>query len=293
MDINQEDFLKYFFFFLDDDIDVRPRTFIFDDSDINLNDDIEINEDDDEIDDVVDLSLRDYGLTQKTLLINATKEAYKPKERDETIGKGYYLDESLSNDEFAVYKNEKNNDAIVGLRGTDLFDRGLKGAVKDIYDDIHIALLNRPSKSRISSTDTQFKKIINNLDDEGYERINISSHSLGGSIGNQLLKNNKNTENVKITNYRFNPGVVYLNPSTWKDYFFEKDDGRQMTFSTYNDPVSTMSAFMKKGETETRYTGLHSLDSFEVDETIKEKGMEKVKKRKEKQTEGDIFDDYL
>jgi len=122
----------------------------------------------------------------KDLHALVAKEAYaQPDQRAREI-QGYYLDDTLGDDENAVYRNPETQDVVQGLRGTQL-NAGWKTALGDLRNDIGVALPFLSRSSGLNARTDRAEKVFNDIAERYGRAPSLSGHSHGGSAGQRLL----------------------------------------------------------------------------------------------------------
>jgi hypothetical protein len=113
----------------------------------------------------------------KLSLHTALKNSYKPQN---TLGKGYILDDELSNDNQQVYVNrKKNNKLLVSVTGTH--------NLSDIGTDVYLGLGKLKDTNRYKEADSTLEKAKKKYNKS---KATIVGHSLGASIGSYIKKGN-------------------------------------------------------------------------------------------------------
>ena len=115
----------------------------------------------------------------KLSLHTALKNSYNPQK---TLGKGYILDDELSNDNQQVYVNrKKNNKLLVSVTGTRL------NKLSDIGTDVYLGLGKLKDTNRYKEAKSIYDKAKNK-----YNPLQSSAvgHSLGGTIANYIASGN-------------------------------------------------------------------------------------------------------
>ena len=113
----------------------------------------------------------------KLSLHTALKNSYNPQK---TLGKGYILDDELSNDNQQVYVNrKKNNKLLVSVTGT----RPTK--LQDIGTDIYLALGKLKDTNRYKEAESILEKSKKKYNKS---KATIIGHSLGSTIGSYIKK---------------------------------------------------------------------------------------------------------
>ena len=113
----------------------------------------------------------------KLSLHTALKNSYKPQN---TLGKGYILDDELSNDNQQVYVNrKKNNKLLVSVTGTH--------NLSDIGTDVYLGLGKLKDTNRYKEADSTLEKAKKKYNKS---KATIIGHSLGASIGSYIKKRN-------------------------------------------------------------------------------------------------------
>jgi len=115
----------------------------------------------------------------KLTLHTALKNSYDPQKN---LGKGYILDDELSNDNQQVYVNrKKNNKLLVSVTGTRL------NKLSDIGTDVYLGLGKLKDTNRYKEADATLEKAKKKYNKS---KATIVGHSLGASIGSYIKKGN-------------------------------------------------------------------------------------------------------
>lgn len=115
----------------------------------------------------------------KLSLHTALKNSYNPQK---TLGKGYILDDELSNDNQQVYVNrKKNNKLLVSVTGTRL------NKLSDIGTDVYLGLGKLKDTNRYKEADATLEKAKKKYNKS---KATIVGHSLGATIGSYIKKGN-------------------------------------------------------------------------------------------------------
>ena len=113
----------------------------------------------------------------KLTLHAALKNSYKPQK---TLGKGYILDDELSNDNQQVYVNrKKNNKLLFSVTGTH--------NLSDIGSDVYLGLGKLKDTNRYKEADSTLEKAKKKYNKS---KATIVGHSLGATIGSYIKKGN-------------------------------------------------------------------------------------------------------
>ena len=113
----------------------------------------------------------------KLSLHAALKNSYKPQK---TLGKGYILDDELSNDNQQVYVNRKKNIKLLfSVTGTH--------NLSDIGSDVYLGLGKLKDTNRYKEADSTLEKAKKKYNKS---KATIVGHSLGATIGSYIKKGN-------------------------------------------------------------------------------------------------------
>mmetsp|Transcript_10329 Transcript_10329/g.13425 ORF Transcript_10329/g.13425 Transcript_10329/m.13425 type:complete len:214 (+) Transcript_10329:301-942(+) len=114
---------------------------------------------------------------------------------------GYRLDDNRSGAETKTFYNPTTKDAVMAFRGTDLSDK--KRRMKDVYSDLHIAAGTQRKDKRFKQSNKRFRAM---AADDKYKdyKLNVTGHSLGGSLTDFVAKKNEDLVN---TAYAFSRGA--------------------------------------------------------------------------------------
>ena len=173
---------------------------------------------------------------EEDLARHAMKEVYENADNRRNIA-GYTLDTSLSTPEHLVYSNADS--ILFGIRGS--------SAVKDFVADGEIGL-----KSFTGWPDSLSDTLLNRYkrDEDIYQKIRqkypnhhitMSGHSLGNTLGMNILKNHPDDKNIKFFGYN-----GWIHPDYNKDkraYLTRQEGDLVSTFTPSNKSIgSTMGA---------------------------------------------------
>jgi hypothetical protein len=136
------------------------------------------------------------------------KEAYaQPNQRAKEI-QGYYLDDTIGDDENAVYRNPETQDVVQGLRGTQT-GAGWKTTLGDLRNDIGVALPFLSRSSGLNARTNRAEKVYNDIAERYGRAPALSGHSLGGSVAQRVL-GRVGKQNPETTASTFNMGTGLL-----------------------------------------------------------------------------------
>lgn len=147
---------------------------------------------------------------------------------------GYRLDNTLTNPESSVFYNPQNNHVIVGYRGTKL------GNMKDITSDFNVAIGKERRDRRFMEALDHFQQVKDKYD-PAYHNIDVTGHSLGGSLAKHV--NAYNQDSI-ISDINFNRGSTPL--TVWHGKKFH-NPANQVDVSNFFDPIS-LGARMEDGD---------------------------------------------
>ena len=160
------------------------------------------------------VSKRKYGKASRTLLKDFSKYAYtkdisklQKELKSKKYGSRWQLDPMLSHTETKVFKNPYSRQAVIAFRGTSLGDK--RRAIKDVASDLAIATGFESRDKRFRQSLRQFDRYSKSLKNEGYETIDLTGHSLGGSIASYVNKNRQGKVGRTVT---FNKGSGIIEP---------------------------------------------------------------------------------
>ena len=129
---------------------------------------------------------------KQRFMLKISKEAYSNKEkRTNTLGEWKYQ-RNLSSRMLAIYKNEIDEDLIIGVKGT--------STNRELITDFKIVMSNFLKDKIFIKTGKKIKNILKNKPQ--FKNVTITGHSLGGSIA--LWMGSK----TNILTYSFNPGLT-------------------------------------------------------------------------------------
>lgn len=155
-------------------------------------------------------------------LYDALKIGYlrDAKKQQDQIGKyGYFVDKDNSNYDHMTAYNPTTNKLLYVVNGTD------PTRIQDLYTDANLFLGGIKSTQRFKSDKRTYDKLKEEYDPK---KIDIVGHSLGGTISNELERNNKNV-NIKT----FNSAAPIL------DKMFSKQNPIATNYRTKHDLVSS------------------------------------------------------
>lgn len=164
---------------------------------------------------------------EEDLARHVMMEVYEnPNERRDI--QGYRLSSSLSSDEHAVYVGR--NDILFGLRGSQV--------PKDYVADAEIGLKN------VVGYPDELSETLNNRyarDEEMYNRVRarypdkhiiMGGHSLGNTLGMNILKNHKDDQNIKFFGYN---GWIHPDYNKDRRAFHTRQEGDLVSSFTPTD----------------------------------------------------------
>ena len=182
------------------------------------------------------LNLKD----EEDLARHAMKEVYESAENRRDIA-GYTLDSSLSTPEHLVYSNGKT--VLFGLRGS--------SSIKDFVADSEIGL-----KSFTGWPDSLSETLLNRYkrDEDIYQKIRqkypnqhitMSGHSLGNTLGMNILKNHPDDKNIKFFGYN---GWIHPDYNKDKRAFSTRQEGDLVsTFTPSNKSIGSSTGAIATG----------------------------------------------
>lgn len=178
---------------------------------------------------------------------------------------GYQIDRELSNNNVSIYVNSKKREVVMAVRGTDFSNR------KDLKQDILVIANILNFSTRLANMKRKLKAIESKYPNYG---IVLSSHSLGGSINQELVMSIK-PKRLKAS-YSYNPGTSPLMIKTILadqlsclvyPKWCKNIKRRNFIFVVQTDPISTVSQL--KGLLATVYptrpkfpANPHTIDNF-------------------------------
>ena len=182
------------------------------------------------------LNLKD----EEDLARHAMKEVYESADNRRDIA-GYTLDSSLSTPEHLVYSNGKS--VLFGLRGS--------SSIKDFVADSEIGL-----KSFTGWPDSLSETLLNRYkrDEDIYQKIRqkypnqhitMSGHSLGNTLGMNILKNHPDDKNIKFFGYN---GWIHPDYNKDKRAFSTRQEGDLVsTFTPSNKSIGSSTGAIATG----------------------------------------------
>jgi dienelactone hydrolase len=134
---------------------------------------------------------------------NLANEAYKRKDRKREY-EGYIHDDLISDTRHAIYHNAEKNHTVLSVRGTrtdlsqdsieDLVDSDLGGIV---FSDITATRRYKQAQEKLKQAQQKYKG----------SRVDLTGHSLGGRVVEELAAREKNVNE----SHSFNPGSFVQN----------------------------------------------------------------------------------
>ena len=181
--------------------------------------------------------------------------SYLQKKQPETY-KGFTRDQSYSPVNSTVWRKDDSKDIILSIKGTSNFG--------DVKLDALITVGLLPLANRLKAIKKRFKELAK----DPQSKIFITSHSLGGSIALQLLKDNSILERVEEV-YAFNmgsaEGISGISENIACKLGIKKRRCKLLKqklhiIHSYLDPISFLSRFEVGKHTTTGLT--HSMSNF-------------------------------
>ena len=137
-------------------------------------------------------------MSDEQLYANFSNEAYKRKDRKKEF-ENYIHDDSLSDTRHAIYHNAEKNHTVVSIRGTrtdlsqdsieDLVDSDLGGIV---FGGLTATRRYKQAQAKLQQAQQKYKG----------SKLDVTGHSLGGRISEELGAREKGVDSV----YSYNPG---------------------------------------------------------------------------------------
>jgi hypothetical protein len=178
------------------------------------------------------------------------RDVYNPKESRKSWGSLKYV-EGASTDKVGIWTNDSKKEAVVAFRGTDIKDP------TDLGEDALIGLGLEGINPRVKIG----VNIIRNLIDEGYTRVYVTGHSLGGSIGITVLSRLSTDELKYVEVFVFNPGVMKTGMTLIHPNFAKA----LRIYHTSGDPISVLARTVDAKVNKTykpKMANVHSIDNF-------------------------------
>lgn len=170
---------------------------------------------------------------ENNIFARASQLAYSGDNDEADKLANHTLDKELSNQYHKVWKNNDTGDLILSHRGTEIKKGKIKDRLKDIGSDLALTFGLQSLDPRFRQEERFLKNVENKYQGK---KIDLASHSLGGTIAGELGKKSDAVRNV----HTFNKGASLLTGG---------GSNKQINHVISGDPLSNLGIFRNRGKT--------------------------------------------